>query len=67
MKATNVSCYGDQRFKDLLSIIAMQKGINVAQLVRDGLDAAYPDELIHAEKILSNDVRECTQSNKGAH
>lgn len=60
MKATNISCYGDQHYKSLLSIVALQKGINVAKLVRDGLDMAYADELAQAEKVLSGDVQGCT-------
>lgn len=66
MKSTNISCYGDRHYKNLLSFVAMKKGINVAKLVRDGLDIVYASELADAEKVLSIDVHESSQQGKGA-
>lgn len=64
MKATNISCYGDNRYKLLLSIVAFKKGINVAKLVRDGLDAMYGDDIAEAEKNLGDDVQGSTPRSK---
>ncbi len=66
MKSTNISCYGDRQYKNLLSFVAMKKGINVAKLVRDGLDTVYAVELAEAEKVLPNDVHESSPQGNSA-
>lgn len=64
MKATNISCYGDQRYKDLLSAVARKKGIKVAKLVRDAIDTVYAVELAEADIFLSGGVQGSTQPRK---
>lgn len=66
MKSTNISCYGDDHYKRLLSTVAAKKGIKVAQLVRNALDTVYSDELAEAEVFLSGGVHESSQQSKNA-
>lgn len=67
MKATNISCYGDDRFKMLLSIVAFKRKMKVAELVRKALDTMYGDELAEAEKNLGDDVQASTSRSKDEH
>ena len=66
MKSTNISCYGDNHYKRLLSTVANKKGIKVAELVRNALDTVYGDELKAAEIFLSGGVHESSQQGKDA-
>lgn len=45
MSSLTVSCIADEEFKKRLKLLAIQKNISMARLVRDALDAVYGKEL----------------------
>ena len=53
MRATNVSIYADNQYKLALAVLANNKGVKVARLVRDALDTLYGTELENIQKNLS--------------
>jgi hypothetical protein len=66
MRATNVSIYADQNYKNALSILAMRENMKVAQLVRNALDSLYGTELenIQKEFLLLGGVQGRTKLNE---
>lgn len=66
MRATNVSIYADDQYKQALSFLAKSKGVKVARLVRDALDTLYGMELENIQKDISllMSVHGSTQKNE---
>jgi hypothetical protein len=62
MRATNLSCYADDKYKAALNALAARRGIKVAQLVRNALDAFLGDEInaIQGQIFLPQDVHKWT-------
>lgn len=56
MGALTVSCESDQEYKKLLKLLAMEKGISIARLVRDALDKVYGEDLTRVGSFFAERV-----------
>ncbi len=56
MGALTVSCESDQEYKKLLKLLAMEKGISIARLVRDALDKVYGEDLTRVGSFFTSSV-----------
>lgn len=62
LKSTSVSVAGDRAYVHILRALAARRGITLAKLTRDALDAAYGKEVEALELFFADSVADKQQT-----